>query len=262
MNNAITPDIKAIRTKYGLNPQVDLTICGNGSVAQISKAREITTPKAPEIAEYCRKLFPDSGDLTFDLDGRDFYLDLSRRLQAYYSGTREPIPSYWSKNYRDLVELHKRRYINLYDLLDYAWEKIESLIRRNGYRLIPSSPADAVKAIMEADVRLEIAKFQDNKPRKNYWKLGGQARDLDTAKCQNTPKYKPKFNALARKLFESLPDDYIEIKEVELICMHCIEQIVPKDQELIKQVNKFKKSEKNMTKFIRKVTHPDYVTKC
>ena len=235
VNNSIEvrPNINDLRAKYNLLPfkTAQTTFCGN------------------EIAKHCQSLYPDSGNLSFDLEGRNFYLDLSRRLQVYYSGINELIPSHWSKHYGKTIESHKRRYISLYDLLDFAWEDIKKVARKNGYKLLQETPAQAVKAILEADVVLEIAKFQDNNPRKNYWKLGEQARDCE-------PTCKVKLNTLMRKLYQILPDDYREIKNIELICIHCVRQIKPVTPDLESRIRKFEKAEQGITKHVRTLAHP------
>ena len=86
------PDINVIRAKYNLAPM--------GTVDQPT----IVSPNfGCDIVEHCQKIFPDSGNLSFDLDGRNFYLDLSRGLQSYYAGVE--MPPNWTEEHKRYIQL-------------------------------------------------------------------------------------------------------------------------------------------------------------
>ena len=237
------PDINVIRAKYNLAPM--------GTVDQPT----IVSPNfGCDIVEHCQKIFPDSGNLSFDLEGRNFYLDLSRGLQSYYAGVE--MPPNWTEEHKRYIQLHMKKYISLYDLLYWHWRDIKEVVRKNGYIFLPQSPSDAVKTILEEDARLEVAKSQDGDTLKNVYKLGKQVEDID-------PDCKWKVSTLVRKLYKNLPEDYREIKEIELIVWHCVKQIKPQTRDLKKRIKKVELADKQLFKHWRSESHPsNKVKKC
>ena len=176
-----------------------------------------------DLLGFLDEMPPDSDDANFDISQQKYWQDLFARFSYFlgcFDGDQE-IFQKLDRHYLDTINATVLLYFSLYKLLFCAWENdIIPLATQYHQDFSKTHPLNFLKAIMLSDWELEEAKNRMKvKPtlRESY-NLLLKISPTELLKIEKSKHPKNRRDKLLANLWGVLPDDFVQIKYIELFC--------------------------------------------
>jgi len=216
----------------------------------MNNAIALTVPAIDQIGtlDFLGRMPPKTGDLRFDITQRQFWDDLRYRLHCYWSGQADS-PKHWTKRYREEIDIQMMIYLNLYNVIFFAWTDIKEVASKHEID-IPKSALDYLKEVMLEDWLLDMKKSEmPLASTASHYRLGLKIKPANHKKLSKLDK-----GNLIAKIWERLPTNFEEIQFLKHFCLWIARNSSAKTIET--SMKHYNESCQDQTSFLMKTSKP------